>query len=97
MKYSLPVAVDVLIGTFTIAVIILFASKRDLMLMWLSFEWLAIICTLAYVSPNITRTTYFLNIFIPKLCWPESRHWLWIMAIIFNIISIYETFKHVQI
>lgn len=68
-------------------------SVNDLFVIWLSLEWLSVVCLLSFVAPEISLTTGFISPYVPIVFWPSSRHWLWTLTIAFNVVAVVKTVR----
>ncbi|WP_143729685.1 hypothetical protein [Microbulbifer sp. GL-2] len=82
----------VLLGLTLCAAMTLSMTQSPLVT-WIALEWLAFICLLSFLSPRISMITRFLSNTVSRLLWPESRHWLWMVAIALNLIALVETYS----
>ncbi|MCO1334849.1 hypothetical protein MO867_10905 [Microbulbifer sp. OS29] len=87
--------VDVVLLLLTLCAVLSLSVVKSVAMTWVALEWLALICLLSFVSPKISLVTSFLNSTVTGILWPESRHWLWVLAITLNLIAIAETFPFV--
>ncbi len=83
--------VDVALLGVTLAAAVSLFFVQDLFLLWLALEWLALVCLLSFFAPNLSLATSYVSSFVPKIFWPESKHWLWGLAIAFNFMGVVET------
>ncbi|WP_444926441.1 hypothetical protein ACJJI4_21710 [Microbulbifer sp. TRSA002] len=84
--------VDVLLLLLSVSAVLSLSVTNSVLVTWVALEWLAFICLLAFISPKISLVTGFLNSAVTGIFGDKSRYWLWILAIVLNLIAIVETF-----
>ncbi|WP_444920722.1 hypothetical protein ACJJID_18455 [Microbulbifer sp. CnH-101-G] len=84
---------EVILLGLTLCAVISLSIAHTLLVTWVALEWLAFLCLLSFALPKVTLITSFLDRTISQALWPESRHWLWILAIALNLIAVVETLR----
>ncbi|GAB2890705.1 hypothetical protein ACCI51_03320 [Microbulbifer echini] len=84
---------EVILLGLTLCAVISLSIAHSLMVTWIALEWLAFLCALSFVLPKASLITNFLSRTVSQALWPESRYWLWVLAIALNLIAIAETLR----
>ena len=79
-----------LVASVTLSSLIALIVTDNMVYGLISIELLALIFLYAFFKPETTITAVLLNTVALTWFWPESKHWLWICSILFNLIIIYE-------
>jgi len=84
---------DLLLTAVTVTTLPVLFLAQSFLTYFLAAEFFSLILVFSFVYPSISKTTEFINIVSNALFWPRSRNWLWICAVLLNVIVFYEIFK----
>jgi hypothetical protein len=83
---------DVLLALLTIIALANLFLAQSLLTYFIAAEFVSLVLVFTFAFSNTSVTTSTINSIFTILFWPRSRNWLWICAILLNVIVIYEMF-----